>query len=145
MAKKLSGPQIATANRLHDGLVVFLTADGEKPDRHRDREFVIDGDTRETLTAAWEAGWQLVFDAVGSLSVDDLDREVTIRGQKHSVSKAVNRQLTHYAYHIGQIVSLAQQLAADDWRWLSIPPGKSAEFEVSKEGDLYSAAAGDRS
>jgi uncharacterized damage-inducible protein DinB len=111
----------------------FLNADGEKPDRHRDTEFVIDGDTRSSLTAAWEAGWQLVFDAVGSLSAEDLERRVTIRGQKHSILKAVNRQLTHYAYHVGQIVLLAKHAAGEEWESLSVPRGKSKAFNADMQ------------
>ncbi len=123
----------------------FLTTDGEKPDRHRDAEFERCEMTAHDLRRSWESGWQTTLDAIAGLGWQDLERTVTIRGEPHNVIAAINRQLTHYAYHVGQIVLLAQQFAGDDWQWLSIPPGKSGEFEVSKEGDLYPAADGDRS
>jgi hypothetical protein len=106
----------------------FLTSDGEKPDRNRDSEFVADGDTRAGLLAAWEAGWKTVFDAVEPLREEDLDRTVTIRGEDLTVLQAVTRQLTHYAYHVGQIVLLARHHAGTNWQSLSIPRGKSADF-----------------
>lgn len=107
----------------------FLTTDGEKPDRHRDTEFVLDdGDTRESLVRRWEEGWSLVFDAISPLSTGDLERTVTIRGEPFTVLQAVNRQLTHYSYHVGQIVWLARHYAGSGWQSLSIPKGRSAEF-----------------
>ena len=107
----------------------FLTSDGEKPHRQRDREFLLrPEDTREALLAAWEKGWSAVFAAVEPLGPADLDRTVTIRGEPHTVLQAVNRQLTHYAYHVGQIVYLAKHLAGDRWRSLSIPVGESERF-----------------
>ncbi len=117
----------------------FLTSDGEKPDRNRDSEFAIeDGDTKESLLARWEAGWRSLFEALRPLTAEDLSRTVLIRGEPHSVMEAINRQLTHYAYHVGQVVFLAKHLAADRWRSLSIPRGKSEEFnaEVSKKRRL---------
>ena len=115
----------------------FLTTDGEKPDRHRDTEFERRGETTADLRQSWEAGWELTMGAIAALGWRDLEREITIRGEPHGVVAAVNRQLTHYAYHVGQIVLLAHHFAGPDWQWLSIPRGKSADFEVSKEGDLY--------
>lgn len=116
----------------------FLTSDGEKPDRNRDREFAIEeGDTKETLLAAWDEGWELALTAIGGLGPDDLKRIVTIRGEPHTVLEAVNRQLNHYAYHVGQIVFLAKHFSGPAWRSLSIPRGRSAAFEVSKEGRTY--------
>ena len=107
----------------------FLTSDGEKPDRQRDREFEIEeGDSRAVLEGKWEQGWQLVFDAVGSLPEGDLMRTVHIRGQAHSVLQAVQRQLTHYAAHVGQILFLARYYQGADWKTLSIPPGQSEAF-----------------
>ena len=107
----------------------FLTSDGEKPDRRRDSEFEVEtGDTRETLAARWESGWQTLFAAVDALQVSDLTRVVTIRGEPHSVAKALTRQLTHYAYHAGQIVFLAKLFAGAKWQTLSIARGKSEEF-----------------
>jgi len=109
----------------------FLTSDGEKPDRHRDSEFVIEaGDTKDGILERWEAGWRCVFETLAPLAAEDLSRTVLIRGELHSVIEAINRQLTHYAYHIGQIVLLAKHLAAGRWQSLSIPRGKSEEFNA---------------
>jgi uncharacterized damage-inducible protein DinB len=106
----------------------FLTTDGEKPGRDRDAEFENPPATREALLAAWEAGWQCVFTALEPLSDADLARTVTIRGEPHSVMQTVNRQIAHYAYHCGQIVLLAKHFAHKEWKSLSVPRGKSAEF-----------------
>jgi hypothetical protein len=106
----------------------FLTTDGEKPDRRRDTEFVDPPATRQALIEAWEAGWGLVFGALEPLSDADLARTVTIRGEPHSVMQAINRQVAHYAHHVGQIVMLAKHLAHDRWQSLSIPRNRSAEF-----------------
>ena len=114
----------------------FLTTDGEKPDRRRDSEFEVEGgDTRASLTAAWERGWQILFDEVGALSPGDLTRRVSIRGEAHTVVEAVNRQLTHYGQHVGQIVFLAKHLKADAWETLSIPRGQSETFNAKMAGD----------
>jgi hypothetical protein len=102
----------------------FLTTDGEKPDRNRDTEFVEPPATREALMTTWEQGWDYVWNALGPLSEADLARTVTIRGQEHSVMQAINRQTTHYAYHVGQIVMLAKHFRSDAWRSLSIPKKK---------------------
>jgi len=103
----------------------FLTADGEKPDRHRDSEFVEPPPTREALMQLWENGWNCVFTALEPLTDADLGRTVTIRGEAHSVMQAINRQLAHYAAHCGQIVFLAKHLQHDNWKSLSIPKKKS--------------------
>ena len=123
----------------------FLTSDGEKPDRQRDTEFELAGETADDVRRLWDAGWEITLDAIAALDWRDLEKVVTIRGEPHGVIQAINRQLTHYAYHVGQIVLLAQQFAGEDWQWLSIPPGRSRDYEVSKEGDPYPAADGDRS
>ncbi len=123
----------------------FLTTDGEKPDRHRDTEFERHGETAADLHRSWEAGWKVTIASVSELGWQDLERQVTVRGEPHSVLAAINRQLTHYAYHVGQIVLLARHFAGPDWRYLSIPPGKSADYEVSKEGDLYPVVDGEGS
>ena len=99
----------------------FLSTDGEKPNRNRDSEFVDPPATREALLATWEDGWQHVFRAIEPLTDADLARTVTIRGEPHSVMQAINRQLTHYACHIGQIMMLAKHFAGDRWQSLSIP------------------------
>ena len=106
----------------------FLESDGEKPDRQRDTEFLAPPPTREALLALWEEGWQLVFAALTPLTEEVLSRRVYIRGEAHSVMQAINRQLAHYAYHVGQIVFLAKHLNADAWQSLSVPRGKSEEF-----------------
>jgi uncharacterized damage-inducible protein DinB len=106
----------------------FLTTDGEKPGRDRDAEFENPLQTREALLAAWEAGWQCLFSALEPLSDDDMSRRVTIRGEPHSVMQTVNRQLAHYAYHCGQIVFLAKHFRSSEWKSLSVPRGKSGEF-----------------
>ena len=107
----------------------FLASDGEKPDRHRDSEFLIEpGDTRESLTQRWEQGWALVAAAVEPLTVEDFEKVVTIRGEPHRLLRAVNRQLAHYAYHVGQIVFLAKHFAGSRWQSLSIPRGQSETY-----------------
>ncbi len=116
----------------------FLTSDGEKPDRFRDKEFVIEEEeTKDSILGLWDAGWQCVLAAVSSLQAQDLHKTVRIRGEAHSVVEAINRQLTHYAYHVGQIVLLAKYFTGAKWQTLSIPRGKSQEFEVSKKGARY--------
>ena len=106
----------------------FLTTDGEKPDRNRDREFVDPPSTREALLKDWEDGWRCVFDALEPLTDADLTRTVTIRGEPHSVMQAINRQLAHYPHRVGQIVLLAKHFVCDRWQSLSVPRNKSAEF-----------------
>lgn len=110
------------AGNLRSRFTDFLTTDGEKPDRNRDGEFEIDGPlTREQAMADWESGWGILFTTLDTLASDDLLREVVIRGERHSVIQALDRQLTHHAYHVGQIVFLAKHLRAADWRTLSLP------------------------
>jgi hypothetical protein len=112
----------------------FLTTDGEKPDRDREREFeVVAADTREALTRSWERGWTTLFAALDPLVPSDLDRTVTIRGEPLSVWQAILRQLTHYAYHTGQIVSAARSAAGDAWVSLSIPRGGTPAFNAKPE------------
>jgi hypothetical protein len=106
----------------------FLTSDGEKPDRNRDTEFEDAPKSRAQLLEMWERGWKYLFDALTPLSDDDLARTITIRTEPHSVTQAINRQVAHYSYHIGQIVFLAKHLAADKWQSLTVPKKKSAEF-----------------
>ena len=106
----------------------FLTSDGEKPDRNRDTEFEHPPSTRTELLRVWNDGWNCVFSALEPLSDSDLGRTVTIRGEPHSVMQAINRQIAHYSYHVGQIVFLAKHLNASGWKSLSVPRNKSAEF-----------------
>lgn len=100
----------------------FLTSDGEKPDRNRDYEFVIVRETtKDDVRDYWQRGWQCVFDALDPLQVEDLEKRVYIRGEEHTVVQAINRQLMHYAYHVGQIVFLAKHFRVTGWNSLSIP------------------------
>lgn len=109
----------------------FLTSDGEKPDRNRDLEFVIEAQTTEQeLLAYWERGWDCLFSALEPLRPADFEKKVLIRGEEHTVVQAINRQLTHYAYHIGQIVFLAKHFRSAQWQSLSIPRNRSAEFNA---------------
>jgi uncharacterized damage-inducible protein DinB len=109
----------------------FLTTDGEKPDRDRDTEFEQPFQTRAEMMAAWEAGWKQLLDTLATLTDADLPRRITIRGEAHSVLQAITRQNTHCAYHIGQIVYLAKHFASGQWKILSVPRGKSAEYNAS--------------
>jgi uncharacterized damage-inducible protein DinB len=118
-------------NNLRSRFTDFLTSDGEKPDRHRDAEFEAQpGTTRASLFEIWEDGWGRLFAALSTLSDDDLVRTVFIRGEPHSVLKALQRQLTHHAYHAGQIILLARSYAGPRWTSLSVPKGKSDEFNA---------------
>src|SRR5712692_1267351 len=106
----------------------FLTSDGEKPDRNRDTEFEEPPKARAELMELWERGWKYVFDALQPLTDADLTRTITIRTEPHSVTQAINRQVAHYSYHVGQIVYLARHAAGDKWQSLTVPKKKSAEF-----------------
>jgi hypothetical protein len=109
----------------------FLTTDGEKPDRYRDREFEVSATTsREEVMRWWEEGWSYVFSTLESLKPEDLSRTVTIRQEPHTVLQALNRALAHYAQHIGQIVFLAKHLRSKEWKTLSVPRGKSEEYKI---------------
>jgi hypothetical protein len=118
------------AGNLHSRWRDFLTTDGEKPDRHRDTEFEMIDDTRESLMKFWETGWQTLFTNVEPLTIEDFSRTVTIRGEVHTIVEAISRQLTHYAYHAGQIVLLAKHFRSADWKTLTVPKNKSAEFNL---------------
>jgi len=107
----------------------FLTSDGEKPNRNRDAEFVIAADmTKESLREHWERGWACLFAALEPLRPADFEKKVLIRGEEHTIIQAINRQLTHYSYHIGQIAFLAKHFRSADWQSLSIPRNRSTEF-----------------
>jgi len=116
------------AGNLRSRWTDFLGSDGEKPDRARDTEFEMSGDTRADLVARWENAWRIVVDSIGSLNDHDLARTVVIRGEPHSVVQAISRNMTHTAQHVGQIVFLAKHLAGASWKTLSIPRGASDEF-----------------
>ena len=113
----------------------FLTSDGEKPDRNRDMEFVIESNTtKNDVLDYWERGWACVFAALEPLTVADFEKTVMIRGEEHTIVQAINRQLMHYSYHIGQIVYLAKHFRSTEWTSLSVPRNKSAEFNATKFG-----------
>ncbi|MFL6197403.1 MAG: DUF1572 family protein [Thermoanaerobaculia bacterium] len=123
------------AGNLRSRWTDFLTSDGEKPDRDRDSEFEVSGGaTREALLDRWEEGWRCLFQALTALNEEDLSLTVLIRAEPHSVVKAINRQLTHYGYHIGQIVFLAKHFASDHWKTLSVARGKTRAFNAEKFG-----------
>ena len=110
----------------------FLTTDGEKEWRKRDEEFENDICTREELLQKWQVGWSCLFKALDSISDDDLSRVIYIRNQGHTILEAINRQLSHYPYHIGQIVFIGKMLSDKNWNSLSIPKGGSKEYNQDK-------------
>jgi hypothetical protein len=119
------------AGNMRSRFTDFLTTDGEKADRNRDHEFVIySGTKRQEVLQQWELYWQLVFETLNSLQPEDLGRTVTIRGEPHSVLQAINRQVAHYSYHIGQIVFLAKHWKCAEWKTLSVPKGQSEQFNA---------------
>jgi Protein of unknown function (DUF1572) len=118
------------AGNMRSRFTDFLTSDGEKPDRFRDQEFELTPATsRADVMKWWEQGWACVLGAIDSLKPEDVMRTVTIRGEPHTVLQAINRQIAHYAAHIGQMVFLAKHLRSSEWKTLTIPRGKSEEFK----------------
>ena len=119
------------AGNMRSRFTDFLSSDGEKPDRFRDGEFEITTvTTRADVMKWWDEGWACVFAAIDRLKPDDVMRTVTIRDEPHTVLQAINRQIAHYAQHIGQIVFLAKHLRSSEWKTLSIPRGKSEEYKT---------------
>ncbi len=119
------------AGNMRSRFTDFLTSDGEKPDRFRDREFELNpGTTRTEVMKWWEEGWNCVLAAVESLKPEDVMRTVTVRGAPHTVMQAINRQVAHYAQHTGQIVFLAKHLRSSEWKTLSVPRGKSEDYKT---------------
>ena len=112
----------------------FLTSDGEKEWRKRDAEFENDIQTRDALMSTWNRGWQCMFQALDSLQPSDLSKTIYIRAQPYAAIDAINRQLAHYAYHVGQIVFIGKMAINEDWTSLTIPKGKSAEYNAAKFG-----------
>lgn len=106
----------------------FFTSDGEKPNRNRDEEFIEKNMSKDKLLAEWESAWKLLFDLLYNMKQDDLSKTVFIRNERQSALKAINRQVAHYAYHVGQIVFLAKHYKGKEWNTLSIAKGKSEEF-----------------
>ncbi len=120
------------AGNMRSRFTDFLTTDGEKPDRYRDREFDLNpSTTRAELIKWWEDGWASVFAAIDSLKPEDVMRTVTIRSEPHTVLQAMNRQIAHYAQHTGQIIFLAKHLRSSGWKTLSIPRGKSENYKTA--------------
>jgi hypothetical protein len=112
----------------------FLNTDGEKADRRRDEEFVMDRhSSREQVMEGWEKGWAVLSEALASLTPEDIQKKVSIRAQPHTVLQALNRQVAHYAYHAGQIVFLAKHFRGTEWKSLSIARGRSDEFNAEME------------
>jgi hypothetical protein len=129
------------AGNLRSRWTDFLTTDGEKPDRDRDGEFEQrDGDTRASLMARWNGAWEIALRELDALTPEDLTRTVTIRAEPHTVVLAVDRQLTHAAYHVGQIVLLAKQHARE-WKSLSIPRGQSRQFTAALQAQANDSAS----
>lgn len=117
------------AGNLHSRFTDFIVTDGEKPDRHRDDEFILmPRDTREALMRRWGESWDLMLRSVAALTPDDLGRTLTIRGEPHTVVAALNRNVVHLAYHVGQIVQLAKHYAGPAWRTLTIARGASESY-----------------
>lgn len=110
----------------------FLTTDGEKPWRERDAEFDNDINTREALIQKWEQGWQCLFNALNSITDEDLERIIYIRNEGHTILEAINRQIAHYSYHVGQIVYIAKVYKTGDWQTLSIARNKSKDYNDGK-------------
>ena len=109
-----------------------MNSDGEKPNRNRDMEFVIEPQTtKDDVIDYWERGWKCVFEALEPLRPEDFEKTVQIRGEEHTIVEAINRQLMHYSYHVGQIVFLAKHFRSAEWKSLSIPRNRSAEFNAS--------------
>jgi hypothetical protein len=118
------------AGNMRSRFTDFLTSDGEKPDRFRDREFEVNTAlTRADVLRWWEEGWAIVLGAIDALKPEDIMHTVTIRGEPHTVLQAINRQIAHYAAHVGQMVFLAKHLRSNEWKSLTIPRGKSEEFK----------------
>jgi len=112
----------------------FLTSDGEKPDRNRDGEFIDDFTSREDLMSYWNKGWNCLYDALNELKEEDLLKTVYIRNEAHTVLRALQRQLVHYAYHCGQIIFLAKEIKGKDFKTLSIARGESASYNPPATG-----------
>lgn len=110
----------------------FLTEDGEKEWRQRDGEFIDSFHSKEELLNAWNRGWNCLFNAIKPIKIEDLERVIYIRNQGHTVVEAINRQMMHYAYHVGQIVFLGKLAKGENWQSLSIPKGKSKDYNQEK-------------
>ena len=112
----------------------FLTTDGEKPDRNRDAEFQDWEGDRKSLISHFNSGWRALDSAIDSLNDDNIGTCVQIRGESHSVAQALTRSITHIAYHVGQIAIVARQVHRGDWKWLTVAPGESSQFNKDTWG-----------
>ena len=131
------------AGNLRSRCTDFLTSDGEKPDRDRDGEFILGpGDTRPSLMGQWQAAWDLLDATIGALSAGDVERTVYIRAEAHTVVQALNRNLGHLAYHIGQIVLLAKHWVGSEWQTLTIARGQSSQYTAAKREQLATRSGG---
>lgn len=122
------------AGNLRSRWTEFLTTDGEKPDRHRDNEFIDDYECRDAMLADWEDGWRVLFETLEALRPEDASDMVEIRGERISVPQAILRSITHCAYHVGQIVQTARIQAGDAWTTLTIPRGESETYNRRRWG-----------
>jgi hypothetical protein len=120
------------AGNMRSRFTDFLTTDGEKPNRNRDQEFEMDAANRAEVMRWWEEGWACVFAALDALGPEDVMRTVAVRGEPHTVVQAINRQVAHYAYHVGQIVFLSKHFRSSEWKTLSVPRGRSKDFNAQK-------------
>lgn len=112
----------------------FFSSDGEKEWRNRDAEFEATKDSKEQLLAKWEQGWNCLFHIIENMQESDLHKTIYIRKEPHDVITAINRQIAHYSYHVGQIVYIAKELKKDQFVSLSIPKNKSQEFNQKMFG-----------
>ena len=110
----------------------FLTTDGEKDWRNRDAEFEQDIRSKEELLAKWNEGWNCLFEAINSINKEDFGTIIYIRNMGHTIVEAINRQLAHYSYHVGQIVYIGRMIKGEEWKSLSIPKGKSMKYNKEK-------------
>jgi len=133
------------AGNMRSRFTDFLTSDGEKADRKRDQEFELtSATTRADVMAWWDQGWALVFSAIESLKPEDVMKTVYIRQEPHTVLQAINRQIAHYAHHTGQIVFLAKHLRSSEWKSLSIPRGRSEDFNRQAPAERKAGPSGPR-
>ncbi len=110
----------------------FMTEDGEKAWRKRDEEFILHNESKQTILEKWENGWQTLFNALDSINAQNFSTAIYIRNMGHSIPEAINRQLCHYAYHVGQMVLIAKTLKKEQWQSLSIAKGASKDYNKEK-------------
>ena len=124
----------SAAGNLRSRWLDFLTTDGEKEDRDRDNEFIIlTENSRAELMQRWEAGWNILFRSLEALTPHDLDKTVTVRSELHTVPLAIQRSLAHTAHHMGQIIYLCRLVKTGEWKWLTVAPGESKNFNAKMQ------------